>query len=834
MKNTKQVHTFFFLTVFVALVTVLALFAPGSGVLPRQAGAATLVTPQNLDSDARYFYIRGARAVFSNQSAVFIADADTLYKFSAEGVLLDKYAFSGVDKLTGSESTLYALKAGEIYLFTLPSIRTAAPLADLNGAIPPGACVDIAYSEGSLYAAGGNKIYQYNSEVGVLTLPAYGQVMGIAGKSDAQQPLYYYVKTSDIFEYYALNDSRETTLRSRFDKMACGAERMLFLDRGRLRYLNEANELSDYLDNAGKQIEGVSDFCVAGGNILYISELGTLYRVSEYTHERLILFASAGDKPGYFMTAYGVTARMNRVLAADFYNDRVAVYEGSRRRYIESIVRPRVAAVNNLGETFIAYDGYRIRKYDAALKPIEDKSPPPIGTSIADLQTDNGNRLYVLADKRLYLYAEDDYNGSFIELTGNVDCFSASLYTGELFVAADKTVYRLNDGAKDPVFSLDPAEEAIRYFTTDADGSFYCLINANGGSKIVKRTTAGIVSEFLIEEIGDSASQLKISFVQNSYCKAGDILISDRDRHRVVKLSAAALGVKVLKEGDVDLSQEDAFIVRTTRAATFVYQAPGETVIVGEAPKDAKLLVPKYAPAENANFSYAMYEDEPGGRLVVGFVFRSNLSDPPEAYADPPSGSGVVYFDDIPLYKYPSSRAEVLVAAMPKDTPLTLLTFAAYETEGHLWYRAQHENGTVGYVSASSVSVRNFIPDSTERPQYNAAIKSKDGSAGAIVYRLSGGEYRPIEDSPMLRVGERIEVMGMFDTTKKYTLIRYYDETMNATSECYVETVYIDYDSITLLQVLAIVLIVLTLILLTVIIVRWIFYKRKNSVTASV
>lgn len=64
-------------------------------------------------------------------------------------------------------------------------------------------------------------------------------------------------------------------------------------------------------------------------------------------------------------------------------------------------------------------------------------------------------------------------------------------------------------------------------------------------------------------------------------------------------------------------------------------------------------------------------------------------------------------------------------------------------------------------------------------------------------------------------------------TRLKNTLkIKYFDEKLG-TSECYVETIYIDYNNISVVQIIAIALAVITFILLIIMLVRLYMKKRK-------
>lgn len=90
---------------------------------------------------------------------------------------------------------------------------------------------------------------------------------------------------------------------------------------------------------------------------------------------------------------------------------------------------------------------------------------------------------------------------------------------------------------------------------------------------------------------------------------------------------------------------------------------------------------------------------------------------------------------------------------------------------------------------------------------------------------MTDGKYEEIENSFLL-TGTKIEVVGAFDTSEKYTEIKYFDERLG-TCTCFVETVYIDYNNISVVQIIAIVLAAVTFILLVILVVRLYMRNRK-------
>ena len=155
------------------------------------------------------------------------------------------------------------------------------------------------------------------------------------------------------------------------------------------------------------------------------------------------------------------------------------------------------------------------------------------------------------------------------------------------------------------------------------------------------------------------------------------------------------------------------------------------------------------------------------------------------------------------------------------------MPFTDYTSSGTRWYRVvtDDDNASYGYIPVSAVSVRGFVPDGA-RPQYNAVIKSYNGSVGAKTYSLNAdGSYSEIKQSFLL-TGTKVEVVGAFDTSEKYTQIKYFDDRLG-TCSCYVETVYIDYNNVSVVQIVAIIIAVITAILLVLLLVRIYMKKRK-------
>ena len=79
-----------------------------------------------------------------------------------------------------------------------------------------------------------------------------------------------------------------------------------------------------------------------------------------------------------------------------------------------------------------------------------------------------------------------------------------------------------------------------------------------------------------------------------------------------------------------------------------------------------------------------------------------------------------------------------------------------------------------------------------------------------------------------LEKGARVEVVGSFDSSKEFTLVRYYCGEVDGTIEFYVKTDDLKYDGVNKVVVIAIVIIILTVILGAILIARMVYVKRTR------
>lgn len=775
------------------------------------AAPASITATHVKDADVNYFFVEGMSSVAASDDGIFTSDDNNIYHFDISGEYQETVSFSGIDKLVAGSNKLFLLSAGEVYYAPIGSngISTFTTIGGFNNV------TDIDLNDGVLYIAIDNSITLYDTATDTQTETLTTKKTP-ASISFFDGDIYYSAKSSakaytDIYRADAIKPSIDL-LKINSPKII-GGKKLYFMSAGTLKF-NEDLQNSRLLTEIST-ITDVVDFCVYNDSIYCITNKGALYQLNEVGFLSTLLFASDSDAAKYYSFVQGVSVRAETLVAADYGNDRIFVRKNGFN-YIP-VFAPVATALDNNGTVYAAHSDNKISVYSAGYNPTETID---FNGSVTDIQIDYQNNLYVLSEDNLYIRA----NNSFDKIAENVTAFTVSAFTNKVYYANGNSVY-CTDDTSTPAFSIT---NNIVSLAIDANNKFYILADDDSDCLIVKSSIDGSdAAYYTIDGASANSTQITLSLGNVGLVEWGDIIITDTYTHRLMKISATDLGVKWISEFDDTNVTADERIIRPINSTSYIYETPSEQGTPIKVTSDNLLIVPKYDLVTNANFSYVMYDDQKLNKLYIGYVLKSVLSEPLE-YVAPPAVSAYVYFDNTIIYEYPSALSKKLKTGLSKNTELSMKYFANYSSNGHKWYKVTYGDIT-GYVSASSVSVMNFLPDVSIRPQTNGEIISKDDSTGAHVYRLVDGEYTLIEGAAMLLVGKRVEIVELFDTSKEFTLIRYYDEEMQATSECYVKTIYVKYDSVTLIQVLAIILIVLAGVLIIILVARWLIYRKKNT-----
>jgi|GEM_PF-2865544 hypothetical protein len=757
------------------------------------SSAFTCAAPANAAGD--YYRFENVTSVYADETGYAVSDEHGLHIFGgSEPVVIEEmknaaavFRVDGYFALTGGSLIKYSSETNKTEDVVSASVFTAEYAV---------------YHGGTVYLASETEIRAYSPDGKALadTYTPKGKIKGLAVAGDK---IYYSVQNGAYADIYEADGEAPAFTGIRSDGTIFGANGLYSILRtGDICAVDESGEAM-LTEN-----RYVAAGFAYGDRIYYATDIGELF-YSENGRETLIAASESGET-GYYSHPKWAAARMGRLLVCDYLNDRLAVVSAEGKTSYIKLPRPTSVCVDNKGEIYVSHSGNKITRISTDLT--DTLATYQTDAAIKGLYTGNDNSLYALCGNRLTAVTGD----ALTDATG-ITSACASAGGDTVYVSKSDGVYEL-DGTV--VFRTD---ERILSMAADAAGNFFMAVDRSGGSAVIRRAPDGNTSEIL-SGLQSNEVTVTISRAAAGGAGYGDLIITDARTSRIRFINAKDAGVVMQISAQPQLKPYDEEnVIRSALNACGLYSSLNETDIAARIPAGALLIVAKYNVAEDANFSYVFYEDPFSKAFTGGFVFKSNLSEPLAA-AEPPAADGVLYTSTANLYELPSLQSEKLKENLAKNTAVNLLPFADYNVTGTDWYRVRLSDGTHGYLPAKSVSVRHFIPDAV-RPQYNAEIISVKDSVGAQAYYEKDGEYLPIDEAFLL-VGTKVEVVGAFDTSEKYTKIKYFDEKLG-TSECYVETIYIDYNNISVVQIIAIALAVITFILLIIMLVRLYMKKRK-------
>ncbi len=701
--------------------------------------------PQNDTAtvNAVYYAFDGITAVHGNGTDFTVADANGVHVFSNGEV--SEIALGGVTELNGG----YALSGTSVY--ALSDVSTSV----INGVY------DFTTDGEFIYATVGNVIRTYSAD-GVLTdeISASGAITDIAATGGE---VYYSVYSGGKCRIYTLGGEQvggEYAHFSSFGELAAATEPLYVSKSGKLTYFN------------GEEVDGEYGYAMMGGGNCFATDFDEVYLISD--GKAVLAAAKLSGEIGFYDTPSFVAARMGNVYICDTANNRVEVRDKQNVSYL-AFDFPTAVCVDNTNAVFVAHAG-GVTKID-----MHDRTTYDV-TNVKALTCDKDNRVIALSDGKLMLVDSGEQIGEACGVTA-----LGTTYGGELVYAVGNVVHFAET-------SFTAVGEVNSICFDNADSGYYSASDGDAWG-IYKHTADGETK--LISTEGKSSVAL-LRAPSGEY-RRGDILVADSVAAHVFTISAQAAGTLMPPSETTVDSADSENIIRTAAACT-MYSDMTESEVKYYIPEGAAVMTVKYDVTEDATFSYVAY-DAIGGDLVYGYVYRAVLSDP-LPYVMPDAAVGTVYQDGAAIYALPSASSDKLVSDMVYGDELTILPFADYQNNNVGWYRVRSGNGVVGYAAKASVSLRGFNPDGV-RPQYNGEIVAVGGAVSAKAYELKSGEY--VELGVDILAGTKIEVVGNFDTSKKYTKIKFFDEELG-TRECYVLTEFVHYNSVSIVQIVAIVL----------------------------
>lgn len=577
-----------------------------------------------------------------------------------------------------------------------------------------------------------------------------------------------------------------------------------------------------------------TDIYAYGGHVYALDSLNALHKLSSDLTEDKTLFASSSDVKGYFNTPNGIAVKNSVIYVADTLNDRIAMY-GSGITYVtREFANPVSVGRDSAGTAYVAYEYNKIGIFDGGDFSRENERTlfePQFGY-IIQIAVSADKTLFVLSSTGVWRVENGQNTPELLDST-HYKAIALGVGKEKLYALSDDGVYRLDGDSPEKICDA-PAHSVS--LAIDLAGSVFILTQ---NSVVSVKDSA--VSEYSLAcgdegySLGGGLGQIALCSVSNEYATHGDVLIVDGYKHRIFKTSGAALGIKLVDESyvvpDIANDNEPAFygtgLIRTAIRNTEVFARPMEGAPVYTITRGRNVIVPQYVVEEAQEYSLVLIDDTVNGKLVQGYVFRDALS-APLPYSPPPAATGTVFNAATPIYKFPSRHSKPVrgFSAVDGNTEFAMLEFVESfrDDYGNLWYRLSLDGTNEGYVLAVNISTGNYDPVFI-RPSYNAEIISYKGSEYAVGYESKDGKYVELTKLP---TGTQVEVVGSFDSSEKYTEVKFVDS--HGTITCFVETAYINYNGINIVLLVAIIVIMITVILASIIVARVMRNKRKNLV----
>lgn len=855
----KKSHTRFALFALCLTVLCAVLWAiPKNGTAAAEETAAVVLKH---DTACAYRYFDYPTAVYADENGFAVADGATAYLFGSDGTERpDTLALPGAaNKLVLRGHTPIALSGGTLYV----------------GETALGEYADFTVYGNTLYAVRGGTVYGFdldgfavdpNEPDDAQTVPSGTQAITysktIKKIAADHTGLYatvqndYNAYTDDVVFFSAAEESkRGAVLLTQSDEILGLATRgsggVVCLTRGNIvAYLPAGNMLTQ----AGK-LSGVDavTIAVSGDTVYGITQLKSVFRVNAALSVRTELLASAHTETGFFYANAGIASRKQTVAVADERNNRVQLIDENGTTVLDAtLTAPKAVVIGYAGNLFVAHDRGTISVFDSGHKFVRSFSAPGEHTVITDLQTDADNNLYALSSEgQIYKIAAGGETFAAIGNPGN-RALTIGRIDNAVYAATDTTVDVIeSDGRQKVLFSFENTlSNGVADLCSDYDNAFYLLGKDGIVYKYEKLSMYAVTEQKDLGLIDGTKIILNaVTFTGKVRASFGDLLISDTGAHAVKVVPGEWLHVKTPAldaPADIDdLSPATGDEIIYVMQACDVYAQAAEINEVAHLKDNTKVIIPAFE--EGKPFQLILTDDPRGYEAdpIIGYVYTSLITKR-LPYAAAPSQDCYSYSPSMDIYPYPSLNTAP-AHAVQRNEKLALLSFAYTEDKygytdnfptKNTWYRVSYEKDGerhIGYVIADSISMRGENPDDRNvYPRVNAKIISKEKGKNlpATLYEKIDGQFVPITDTAYkpLDVGTEVEVIDSFDSSEKYTLIRYYHEGIG-TVQCYVETANLEYDGVNTVVIVAVVIIIVTVILGAVLVTRVVYVKRTRKLS---
>lgn len=838
----------------IAVLTVSILAALAVGLLfafPRayaEERSEVSLIPIETDTSVTYRVFDSPNSLYADSVGILVAGRYSIEYVSGENKVTSSKRISAdkvYRKIAGEEGAEYlvVLYNGKLYSYGDGDGGTELTVDGATGVIN-----DFCVEDGTLYAVTATELIilelgdaaidefaptvvpftsDYHVRINATTVAAAGGQVLVAVDS-------MYVRKQDVCFVNSGALSLAITQTDPILSMSASAGALYTLTRSDLtRYGLDGGVL-----HAGAHTDGTpfASLFAYGDCVYALDTLNGLHKLSASLGTDETLIASSSDVLGFFNMPSDLAAKSSVLYVADTLNGRIVTYGddvGSPTRLFNN---PVSVAADSAGTVYVAHDFGKVSAFSSP--DLSDKSE----TVIVDGELGYVKQIAVDSDKNLYILA----SGGLYKVSpgGSPQQFDKGLYkTITLGVGRDQ-LYALSD-SEIVAFDTDgkasvkrPAPKNAVALSADMSGTVFVLTTTG----IVRIAIDSPTVEFTLTEggkpytLGSRNGKMLLCSVQNKFVSHGDMIVLDTYKHRMYKVSGD-LGARFVDKnfkvpvvsGATSPAAPQDGLIRTVIRDTQVYALPMESAPIFSIAASHKVIVPYYELSDTHEYSLILIDDTVNNVLVQGYVYRDALSAPLD-YVAPPNDICTIFSEVTPIYKWPSRFAKAVDghAAVNKNTKFEMLSFVdGYKDDfGRYWYRIKLEDGSEGYIPAVNISTIDYAKQNI-LPEYNAEIISYNGSEAAPTFKLENGKYVQIE-GVMLKTGTKVEVVGAYDSSEYYTQIKYLDEITRQTVTCYVQTVYIKYNGMNIVLIVAVIVIIVTVMLAAIIITRTLRSKKKR------
>lgn len=887
-----------FMTLIAIVMTIMSAFA----ILYPITAFADIVIESN-GNDIIYHYFHESSAIAYSDSEVYLADNDTIYKYSPSLNELTQTSFKPTDNI--NKMVIYGDNAfviqGDNNEFAIYNLNSTTPLTitfqNGNGdSISNAGFEYIAYHNGLVHITKNSTIYKFNGST--FTYMSSSTMTNKIKGIESGNELYVAIQNlanSNFTDIYCLADNNVTT---ELKTQISGFKDMIFNKGYNILGVLTENYIYTYNAKEGsyEQVHIATDYgaeyiCTDGQNFYTFNDNKSISRLAYDLSTATTIIASSSDAYGFYSSPNDIASRSGTYYVADTQNNRVAINTLNNSHEPEcsyiSLTDPTAVTTDIDNNFYVAYNRRFINAYSSNKELIKEISFELVDSSyyqtINSIRADNLGNLYILTRENK-LYKTSLESDSFeLVYTGNVYAMGSEIHNAKFYFVGDNTldpdykeVFTINSSGEITSTGISDITDFVD-LTVDADNSFYTLNTAgvinryiyNAGYETYTLSANSYTLTNTVEPIKILVSSISTVLMNsNKEVHYRDIFIVDRGLHTIDAISSDWFDVIVESEDtrptlDGEFNIENLVGVDTARIIYKVTAISGAMLYTNSSDiypiviQDDEggyshltldfghyVIVPEIDEVSGYSLVYAdntKYGNK--DEIIIGYIRNSHLSESLEY--DTPSDTSCKITYTTGIYKYPSSQSTVYdnYSSLEVNKTLTLMDFTySYKndilTYGYTdnmnlrWYRIKFEHNSgyyIGYINANFVSINDADPNPDIMPKTDATIVSNtdDPDDGAIVYFMdSNGGYVRDTNYTTIAVGTRVEVVGVFDSSLPYTLIKF--TASNGTVERYVETSNLVYDGADLVKIIAIILIILTTIFLAVIITRHLRKKRQN------